>query len=151
MTVHPTEASYEEFVDRKQTDLRINVTAAPKKVVLKAGKKKLTLKPVDSPEALENTPHHCYYYDEKPNMNRFATPGSEFAKTEVRMGDIDKNFCVAFIRWLQSEYKTTWGNPLSPKSMSDYVGYFSTALNAAVRADIIPENPFMSLTPTERM
>lgn len=60
-------------------------------------------------------------------------------KDKVRMGDIDKDFCVAFIRWLQSEYRTTWGNPLSPKSMSDYVGYFSTALNAAVRADIIPE------------
>lgn len=97
VTVHPTEASYEEFVDRKQTDLRINVTAAPKKVVLKAGKKKLTLKPVGSPEALENTPHHCYYYDEKPNLNRFATPGSEFAKTEViknpvltvRLGEYD--------------------------------------------------------------
>ena len=72
-------------------------------------------------------------------------------KNKIRMGDIDKNFCVAFIRWLQSEYKTTWGNPLSPKSMSDYVGYFSTALNAAVRADIIPENSFMSLTPTERI
>lgn len=72
-------------------------------------------------------------------------------KNKVRMGDIDKDFCVAFIRWLQSGYKTTWGNPLSPKSMSDYVGYFSTALNAAVRADIIPENPFMSLTPTERI
>lgn len=72
-------------------------------------------------------------------------------KNKVRMGDIDKNFCVAFIHWLRSEYKTTWGNPLSPKSMSDYVGYFSTALNAAVRADIIPENPFMSLTPIERI
>ena len=72
-------------------------------------------------------------------------------KNKVRMGDIDKEFCIGFIRWLQSDYKTTWGNPLSPKSMSDYVGYFSTALNAAVRADIIPENPFMSLTPTERI
>ncbi len=72
-------------------------------------------------------------------------------KTKVRMGDIDKNFCVSFTRWLQSEYRTSWGNPLSPKSMSDYIGYFSTALNAAVRADIIPENPFMSLTPTERI
>ncbi len=72
-------------------------------------------------------------------------------RNKIRMGDIDKDFCVAFIRWLQSENKTTWGNPLSPKSMSDYVGYFSTALNAAVRADIIPENPFMSLTPTERI
>jgi len=72
-------------------------------------------------------------------------------KDKVRMGDIDKDFCVRFICWLQSEYRTAWGNPLSPKSMSDYAGYFSTALNAAVRADIIPENPFMSLTPTERI
>ena len=72
-------------------------------------------------------------------------------KNKVRMGDIDKGFCIGFIRWLQSDYKTAWGNPLSPKSISDYVGYFSTALNAAVRADIIPENPFMSLTPTERI
>lgn len=72
-------------------------------------------------------------------------------KSKIRMSDIDKDFCVNFIRWLQSDYKTAQGNRLSPKSMSDYAGYFSTALNAAVRTEIIPENPFMALTPTERI
>ncbi len=72
-------------------------------------------------------------------------------REKVRMGDVDKEFCLRFIDWIRNDYKTTWGNQLSPKSMSDYVGYLSTALNAAVRAEIIPDNPFMSLTPTERI
>lgn len=72
-------------------------------------------------------------------------------KDKIRMGDIDKDFCLKFIGWIRNDYKTTWGKQLSPKSMSGYVGYFSTALNAAVRAEVIPENPFMSLTPSERI
>lgn len=72
-------------------------------------------------------------------------------KNKIRMSDVDKEFCLKFIDWIRNDYRTTWGNPLTPKSMSDYVGYFSTALNAAVRAEVIPENPFMSLTPSERI
>ena len=45
----------------------------------------------------------------------------------------------------------SWDKPLSPKSAADYVGYFSTALNAAVRAEVIPENPIMTLAATERI
>lgn len=67
------------------------------------------------------------------------------------MGEIDKEWCLGFIDWLQHTYKTRWGNPLSPKSAANYVGYFSTALNAAVRAEVIPENPIMTLAPTERI
>ena len=48
-------------------------------------------------------------------------------------------------------FKTRWDKPLSPKSAADYVGYFSTALNAAVRAEVIPENPIMTLAATERI
>lgn len=72
-------------------------------------------------------------------------------KKKVKMGDIDKDWCVGFIDWLQHTYKTRWDRPLSPKSASNYVGYLSTALNAAVRAEVIPENPFMSLAPMERI
>lgn len=74
-----------------------------------------------------------------------------FYKKKVKMGEIDKDWCMGFIDWLQHTYRTRWGKPLSPKSASDYVGYLSTALNAAVRAEVIPENPFMSLSPTERI
>lgn len=76
---------------------------------------------------------------------------SFIGRGKIRMGDVDKDFCLKFIGWIRNDYKTTWGKPLTPKSMSDYVGYFSTALNAAVRAEVIPENPFMALTPSERI
>lgn len=72
-------------------------------------------------------------------------------RKKVKMGEIDKEWCLGFIDWLQHTYKTRWGNPLSPKSAANYVGYFSTALNAAVRAEVIPENPIMTLAPTERI
>ena len=72
-------------------------------------------------------------------------------RKKVKMGEIDKEWCLGFIDWLQHTYKTRCGNPLSPKSAAYYVGYFSTALNAAVRAEVIPENPIMTLAPTERI
>lgn len=72
-------------------------------------------------------------------------------RKKVRMQEIDKEWCLDFIDWIQHTYKTRWGKPLSPKSTADYVGYFSTALNAAVRAEVIPENPFMTLAATERI
>ena len=72
-------------------------------------------------------------------------------RKKVRMREIDKDWCTDFIDWIQHTYRTRWGKPLSPKSAADYVGYFSTALNAAVRAEVIPENPIMTLTPTERI
>lgn len=71
--------------------------------------------------------------------------------SKTKMGEINKDWCLRFIDWLQYSYKTRWNNPLSPKSAADYVGYFSTALNAAVRAEVIPENPIMALTPKERI
>ena len=67
------------------------------------------------------------------------------------MREIDKDWCLGFIDWIQHTYKTRWDKPLSPKSAADYVGYFSTALNAAVRAEVIPENPIMTLAATERI
>lgn len=70
---------------------------------------------------------------------------------KIRMGDIDRDWCLGFIDWVQHTYKTRWGAPLTPKSAADYVGYFSTALNAAVRAEVIPENPIMSIAPNDRI
>ena len=72
-------------------------------------------------------------------------------RKKVRMGEIDKDWCLGVIDWIRHTYRTRWDKPLSPKSAADYVGYFSTALNAAVRAEVIPENPFMTLAPTERI
>ncbi|MCM1109503.1 MAG: DUF5110 domain-containing protein [Clostridium sp.] len=82
VTIHPTQGGYDGFEVRKQTELRINVTAAPRKVVAKVGKKKVTFARVNNKEELDGTTS-AYYYEERPNLNRFATPGSEFEKVEV--------------------------------------------------------------------
>lgn len=70
---------------------------------------------------------------------------------KVTMREVDRAFCTGFMEFLQYDYKTKWGKPLTPKSASDYAGYLSSALNAAVRAEVIGENPFMQLTPKERI
>lgn len=70
---------------------------------------------------------------------------------KARMSEINKEWCLKFIDWIQHTYKTSWGNPLTPKSAADYVGYLSMALNAAVRAEVISENPIMTLSQSDRI
>ena len=85
LTVHiaATRGGFDGFQAVKQTDVRINATQAPKKVVLKLGNKKITLKPVNSLSELD-THHNYYFYDEAPELNRFATPGSKMAQLSVK-------------------------------------------------------------------
>ncbi len=82
INIGATIGDFEGFEPNKATEIRINATAAPKKVVLKVGKKKITLKPVANVKDLE-TPHNFYCFEEAPNLNQFATPGSEFAKEVI--------------------------------------------------------------------
>lgn len=70
---------------------------------------------------------------------------------KVRMGDIDKEWCVKFVNWLRTGYKGRFGKPISATSAADYLKYFSVALNAAVRAEVIPENPLMKLNAQDRI
>ena len=82
INIGATTGDFEGFEPNKATEIRINATAAPKKVVLKVGKKKITLKPVANVKDLE-THHNFYCFEEAPNLNQFATPGSEFAKEVI--------------------------------------------------------------------
>lgn len=82
VTLEPTTGTYAGFEPMKETELRINVTQAPKKVIAKVGGKKVALQAATTLEAfLQGT--NCFFYNEKPNLNRFATPGSEFEKVEI--------------------------------------------------------------------
>ena len=82
ITIHPTEGTFEGFVKEKKTDFCINVTAAPKKVSVKLGKQNVRLQEVSSRADFEKGAD-VYFYDEAPEMNRFATPGSDFEKVKV--------------------------------------------------------------------
>lgn len=72
-------------------------------------------------------------------------------KRKIRMSEVDKEFALSFSQWIRSEYESRLGKPLTPKSAADYIGYLSSSLNAAVRAEVIPENPFMLIPPEDRV
>ncbi len=69
----------------------------------------------------------------------------------TKMGDIDKKWALGFIDWIQHTYKGRGGKPVAQCSVVGYISNLSIALNAAVRAEWLGENPFMLLSPAERV
>ncbi len=84
---------------------------------------------------------------------------------KTRMGDIDKKWALGFIDWLQNTYtrqnkvsEVVRNSACAPKegrvsqgTAVSYVSQLSIALNAAVRAEVLGENPFMLLSAAERI
>ncbi|WP_316784914.1 TIM-barrel domain-containing protein [Pedobacter frigiditerrae] len=82
LTIHPAKGDFDGFVNEKATELIVNVTAKPTKIIAKIGGKKVKLTEVSSMQDFlkkENT----FFYDATPNLNRFATKGSEFEKVVI--------------------------------------------------------------------
>ena len=79
ITIHPTEGDFNGFVKEKATEFRINLTANPKKVTAKIGKTKVKLTEVTSIDEFTKG-ENVFFYDATPNLNKFATKGSDFAK-----------------------------------------------------------------------
>lgn len=73
LTIHPAEGDYPGFVKEQSTEVRVNITAMPRKVSVRIGGKKV---PVE------------WSYDEAPQVNRFATPGSEFESMDIRKNPV---------------------------------------------------------------
>ncbi len=69
----------------------------------------------------------------------------------IALRDIDRKYCLGFIDFLQNEYISKRGTHLKPKSADTYAGCLRNALNAAVRDEIIPENPFKKLSENEKI
>lgn len=82
VTIHPTQGDFNGFVKDKATELRINVTDPPKKVNAQIGKEKIKLMQAKTREEFQNG-QNVFFYDATPNLNRFATPGSDFAKEVI--------------------------------------------------------------------
>ena len=82
ITVNPTKGNFNGFVKEKATIFKINASAQPKKVAAKVGKKSIKLTQVASLDEFNNG-ENVWFYDAKPNLNRFATKGSEFEKVEI--------------------------------------------------------------------
>lgn len=67
------------------------------------------------------------------------------------MRDINRDFCLAFIDFLRNTHVGANGKRLSQFTCVSYFGCFRGALNAAVREDIIGENPINRLNSDEKI
>lgn len=82
ISIHPTTGDFDGFVKEKTTLFRINVTQGPKKITAKMGNKKVKLTLATSLADFQNK-ENVYFYDAAPNLNQFATKGSEFEKVAI--------------------------------------------------------------------
>ena len=82
LTISATEGNFDGFDQNKSTELRINTTVQPKKIEVKIGGKKIKLTEVNSNEDFVQK-ENVFFYEEKPNLNQFATKNSEFSKVEI--------------------------------------------------------------------
>lgn len=72
-------------------------------------------------------------------------------RADVRLGEVDRQFCLDYVGWLRSSCKTAWGKAITPKTASSYSTTLRTALNEAVREGLIASNPWNSLEATEKI
>ena len=84
LDIDRTMAQFPEFVKSQQTELRINVSKAPKKLTATVGDAKVKLTQVSSREEFEKGTN-VWFYDAKPNLNRWVRAGEE------SVGEVIKN------------------------------------------------------------
>lgn len=82
VTIHPSDGNFAGFERMKRTELRINVTAEPDGVKAYVDGRRVKLQEAASAEEFAAA-DNAWYYEPAPDMNRFATAGSEFADVKV--------------------------------------------------------------------
>ncbi len=80
--IEATKGDFEGFVKNKTTSFVINATSAPKSIEVEFGGKRIKLKEVKSADDLVKV-SNAYYFDVSPNLNKFSTSGSDFAKVSI--------------------------------------------------------------------
>ncbi len=80
--VNPTKGSFAGFQKIKRTIIRVNVSQPPRKVELLLGGKRAMLKMLSTISDFDKATSG-WFYDPQPNLNRFATAGSEFSKQRI--------------------------------------------------------------------
>ena len=82
VSIESTRGGFDGYQPQKQTEMRINVTKAPKAVTAKVGQKKLKLTEAKTLDEYQKGTN-VYYYNAAPNLNTFSTPGTDAAKVVV--------------------------------------------------------------------
>lgn len=87
VTLHPAQGGFQGFVPEQRTEFRINATAVPKRIRVTVGGKKLRLTQAATRAEFE-AGTDCWFYDPAPQVNRFATPGSDFSRVDLRRNPV---------------------------------------------------------------
>ena len=82
LTIHPAKGSFKGYEPQKSTELIVNISESPKEIIAKVNGKRVKLNKAESQEALHGA-ENAWYYNPSPQLNRFATSGSSFAKEEI--------------------------------------------------------------------
>lgn len=82
VTIHPAAGNFDGFVKDKKTELRINVTEKPHKLSVKVNNKTVKLTEATTADDFLKG-ENVYWYEATPNLNKFATKGSEFEKVII--------------------------------------------------------------------
>ena len=77
-----TQGAFDGMQPEKRTVLRINATQRPAKIAVRIGGRKVRISEAASAEEYA-AGENVWYYDPAPEMNRFATPGSEMEQLTV--------------------------------------------------------------------
>lgn len=124
ITVHPAEGSFDGFVTDRTTEFRINATAEPKRVTATVNGRRVKFSRAASRKEFEQG-SDVWFYDVAPDMNRFATPDSDFAKKViaknpviyVKLAEADITACEqtvivdGFVFDPENRLRTTHGEP----------------------------------------
>lgn len=82
ITVDPMSGSYDGMKTQRGTQFIVNVSEEPANVALEVGGSAVNLTKVKS-EAEFEAGSNVYFYQQSPNLNHYATKGSDFEKVEI--------------------------------------------------------------------
>lgn len=82
ITVGTTKGNFEGFLKSKATSFVVNVTAKPTAVEAIVGNRPVALKAAKSAAEFAQL-QNAWYYDAAPNLNKFATAGSDFENVAI--------------------------------------------------------------------
>lgn len=83
-------------------------------------------------------------------IDRLCSIFADMGNSDVKLKAVDKGFCLSFMEYLKTGYRTADGRQLKSKTVFNRQCTLVTALNAAVREGLILSNPMDRLSHYER-
>lgn len=73
-----------------------------------------------------------------------------YAGERMLLSNVDKDFCLGYLRFLQTDYNPQGRKP-SNFTLRNYYSMLNCALNAAVREDLLRDNPFNKIDKRDKI